>query len=129
MNSNPRPTPTDDELDRLLARRYRDTSSEFEARWVALKRELRQAPPARARFLPAWRPASWLGAVGALGAVATIAFVIYFSRSTTSSSPELTPKMSELLALDESLGRALPLLDEETRSALLHLSATRPTSH
>ncbi|MDI1247520.1 MAG: hypothetical protein PSV13_01430 [Lacunisphaera sp.] len=127
MKPDPRSTPSDDDLDRLLARRYHDTSPEFEARWVALKRELRQAPP-RARLLPAWRLTGWFGAVGALGAAAAIAFVMYSARPATSSSPELTPQVRELLALDESLGRALPLLDEETRTALLHLSASTPTS-
>jgi hypothetical protein len=129
MNPNPRPAPSDDDLDRLLARRYHDTSPEFEARWVALKRELRQAPPPRARLLPAWRLTGWFGAMGALGAAAAIAFVMYTARPTDSSSPELTPQVRELLALDDSLGRALPLLDEETRTALLHLSAATPTIH
>lgn len=128
MNPDPRPAPSDDDLDRLLARRYRDTSPEFEARWIELKRELRQMPPARARLLPAWRLTGWLGALGALGAAAAIAFVMYSARPASSSSPELTPQVRELLALDDSLGRALPLLDEETRNALLHLSAANPTS-
>lgn len=129
MNPDPRPAPSDDDLDRLLARRYHDTSPEFEARWVSLKRELRQAPPARARLLPAWRLTGWFGAVSALGAAAAIAFVMYSARPATSSSPELTPQVRELLALDASLGRALPLLDEETRNALLYLSAVTPTTH
>ena len=127
MKNNQRSSPSDEDIDRLLARRYRDTSPEFEARWVALKRELRQAPVARARLFPAWRLTGWLGAAGALGAAAAIAFVMYSARPSTSLSPELTPQVSELLALDETLGRALPLLDEETRTALLHLSAAAPT--
>ena len=44
MKPNENTPPRDDEIEALLARRYRDTSPEFEARWVALKRELRQAP-------------------------------------------------------------------------------------
>jgi len=127
MNTPPRPAPSDDDINRLLARRYRDTSPEFEARWVALKRELRQTPPARRRLLPAWRLTGWLGAVGALGAAAAVAFVVYSTRPTIPPSPELTPQVSELLALDETLSRALPLLDEENRTALLQLSATGPT--
>ena len=47
MNPPRSQPPRDDEIDALLARRYRDTSPEFEARWVALKREIRTAPPAR----------------------------------------------------------------------------------
>ncbi|MBI2496427.1 MAG: hypothetical protein HYV75_00305 [Opitutae bacterium] len=122
MNSHPRPAPSDEELDRLLARRYRDTSPEFEARWVALKRELRQAPPAHARLLPAWRLTGWLGA---LGAAAAVAFVVYSTRPPVSSpaAPDLSPQLTELLAMDAVLGRALPLLDEENRTALLHLPA------
>ena len=125
MNPDPRSTPSDDDLDRLLARRYRDTSPEFEARWVALKRELRQSPPARHRLLPAWRLTGWLGAVGALGAAAAVAFVMYSARPPTpaASVPGLSPQLSELLAMDAVLGRALPLLNEENRTALLHLPA------
>jgi hypothetical protein len=126
MKPDPRPAPSDDDLDRLLARRYHDTSPEFEARWVALKRDLRQTRPARARLLAAWRLSSWFGAVCALGTAAGVAFVIYSAQPAPSSSPELTPQVSELLALDETLGRALPLLDEETRTALMYLSAVTP---
>jgi hypothetical protein len=126
MNPDARSTPSDDDLDRLLARRYRDTSPEFEARWVALKRELRQAPPVRARLLPAWRLTGWFGAVGALGAAAAIAFVVYSARPPTPipSVAALSPQLTELLAMDAVLGRALPLLDEENRTALLHLPAS-----
>lgn len=123
MNPNPRSTPSDDDLDRLLARHYRDTSPEFEARWVALKRELRQAPPARGRLLPAWRLTGWLGAVGAAAAVA---FVVYSVRPPSPATPiaDLSPQLTELLAMDAVLGRALPLLDEENRAALLHLPSS-----
>lgn len=126
MNSNPRPTPSEDDLNRLLARRYRDTSPEFEARWVALKRELRQAPAARPRLFPAWRLTGWLGAVGALGAAAAVAFVVYSARPPTPipSVAGLSPQLTELLAMDAVLGRARPLLDEENRTALLHLPAS-----
>ncbi len=111
-------SPSDDELDLLLARGYRDTSPGFEARWIALKRELRQAPAPR-RF-PVWRLAGWLGA-----AVAA-AFVLFLTRPAVPPPPELTPQVGELLALDAALARAQPLLDEETRTALLHFSSTGP---
>lgn len=120
MTAPLRHPPADDELDTLLARRYRDTSPEFEARWVALKRDLRQAPAPRP--FPGWRLAGWLGA-----AAAVAAFVFLFTRPAVPSAPELTPQMRELLALDAALARAQPLLDEETRTALLHLSSVGST--
>lgn len=120
MKPDPRPAPTDDDLNRLLARRYRDTSPEFEARWVALKRELRQAPPVRSWGRPAWRLTGWLGA---LGAAAAVALLLYTVRSPSPASPGPSPQLTELLAMDAVLGRALPLLDEENRTALLHLPA------
>ncbi len=114
------PRPSDDELDALLARRYRDTSPEFEARWIDLKRALRQTPVSR-RF-PGWRRAGWFGA-----AAAAAVFTLFFTRPAAPSAPELTPQVRELLALDAALARAQPLLDEETRTALLHLSPVGPT--
>lgn len=113
------PPPSDDELDALLARRYRDTSPEFEARWVSLRRDLRQAPPPR-RF-PVWRLAGWLGAAAAVAGIG-----LFLTRPAVPPAPELTPQVSELLALDAALARAQPLLDEETRVALLHLSPASP---
>lgn len=126
MNPDPRSTPSDADVDRLLARRYRDTSPEFEARWVALKRELRQTPAARPRLFTVWRLTGWLGAAGALGAAAAIAFVVYAARPPASppAAAGLSPQLTELLAMDAVLGRALPLLDEENRTALLHLPAS-----
>lgn len=118
---HPHPPPSGDDLDRLLARRYRDTSPEFEARWVALRRDLRQAPRSPPRWFPAWRLAGWLGAACAA------AFVLLFTRPAGSSAPALTPAVRELLTLDAALARARPLLDEETRAALLHLAPADPT--
>lgn len=120
MNA-PRPTPpTDDEIDALLARRYRDTTADFEARWVALKRELRQAPPRRG----GWRWPAWAGHFVLSGAVT--ALVIAFALGTRepprgSGAAELTPALAELFTLDAALGRAGALLDPENRDALLHL--------
>ena len=71
----PRPTPPrDEDIDALLARRYRDTTPEFEARWTDLKRELRQRPIPR-------HPWSWvssnrwvlLGGVAAVMIALTVA--------------------------------------------------------
>jgi hypothetical protein len=113
------PRPTDDEIDALIARRYCDTSPEFEARWVALKRDLRQAPVPRRD--PVWRLAGWFGAAAA----ATV--VGLFLVRPSAPPPEPSPQVRELLALDAALARAEPLLDEETRTALLHLSSTGST--
>lgn len=120
MNSRDPLMPTDGELDVLLARRYRDTSPGFEERWVALKRELRQTPAPRR--LSTWRVTGWLGVLAAAAA-----FALFFIRPAVPPAPELTPLVRELLALDAALARAQPLLDEETRAALLHLSPATPS--
>lgn len=117
----PRPTPPrDDEIDPLLARRYRDTSPEFEARWVALKRDLRTAPPPRR---PAWITAwtSWVAVSGAVTAIALTAIV--WRRPAPPLAPDqVSPALAELFAMEAVLGRATVLLDAEQRDALLHLS-------
>lgn len=120
MNSNPSLPPDDQETDRLLARRYRDTSPEFEARWVALKRDLRQAPATRRRLWPGWPALGW---VGALGVAALLVLVVIQPRSPepVSAGPELSPQLAELFAMEAALAPAAPLLDEENRTALLHL--------
>ncbi len=123
MKTKPHPTPDDGQIDRLLARRYRDTTPEFEARWVALKRDLRQRPAGRTRFALPWRFAGWFGVVGA---AAALAFVLHFSRPAMDAPEALepSPQLAELFAMDAVLGKAVPLLDEENRTALLNLPAT-----
>ena len=115
--------PDDGEIDRLLARHYRDTSPEFEARWVALKRDLRQMPPARVGRSAPWRLAGWWGA---LGAAAAVALVIHFTSPLAPPSPvapAFSQNLADLLTMDTVLGRAEPLLDEDNRLALLNLPA------
>jgi len=123
MKTKLHPTPDDGQIDRLLARRYRDTTPEFEARWVALKRDLRQRPSSRARFALPWRFAGWFGVVGA---AAALAFVLHFNRPSMVAPEGLepSPQLAELFAMDAVLGQAVPLLDEENRTALLNLPAT-----
>lgn len=119
MKTTFRPPANDDEINRLLRRGYRDTSPEFEARWVELKRELRQPPRSR----PFWS-ASWAGWLGVLGAAAAVAFVVHFrhpAAPAVETRPELSPQLVELFSMDRVLDRATPLLDEENRDALLHL--------
>jgi len=122
MNTRPRPDPSDDDIDRLLARGYRDTSPRFEARWVALKRELRQRPVATTRLFPGWWRSGWFGA---LGAAVAVALVLYSARPTARmpTGQNFPHPLNELLAMDAVLGCAQPLLDEENRTALLHLPA------
>ena len=120
-------SPDDSDIDRLMARQYRDTSPEFEARWVALKRDLRQLPPARVRT--PWRLAGWFGA---LGAAAAVAFVVHLARPPTPAPAAdlvASPQLAELFAMDAVLARAAPLLDAENRTALLHLPVSgQPTN-
>lgn len=120
MNA-PRPNPPrDDEIDTLLARRYRDTSPEFEARWVALKRDLRNAPPRRPVWLTAWT--SWLAVGGAAAAIA-LTFMVWQRPAPPPAPDAVPPALAELFAMEAVLGRATVLLDAEQRDALLHLPA------
>jgi hypothetical protein len=124
MNADHHPMPDDRELDRLLARRYVETSPEFEARWVDLKRVLRQAPKRHTWQFHPWRFAGWLGG---LGVAAAIVMVVQFSRPASpplSPPATITPQLAELFAMDAALNPALPLLDADNRTVLLHLSAT-----
>jgi hypothetical protein len=122
MNT-PRPdSPRDAQVDALLARRYRDTSPEFEARWVALKRELRQEPvrPRRSAWLASWT--QWFALGGAVAAVA-ITFAVWRKPAPAIAPGEVSPALAELFAMEAVLGRATVLLDAENRDALLHLPA------
>jgi len=121
MNPNRPIPPRDDEIDALLARQYRDTTPEFEARWVDLKRELRTASAGRRR--PSW--AVWLGllATGSIVAVVLMTSTIRPPKAPPGLTMAEMPVMAELLAMDEVLGQGRVLLDGENRDALLHLSA------
>ena len=123
MNTPGSQPPRDNEIDALLARRYRDTSPEFEARWVALKRDLRTAPPARAL---AWHE-GWTRWFALGGAVAAVALTVSVWRRPAPAdvTTEPSPVLTELFAMDAVLGRATVLLDAENRDALFHL----PVSH
>jgi hypothetical protein len=125
MKNDDPSAPENRQLDQLLARRYRDTTPEFEARWVALKRELRQAPPPRTRRNVPWRFAGWFGVIGAAAAVA---LVVQLNRLPSRPTPEWlpSPQLAELFAMEAVLGRAVPLLDVENRTALLNLPVSDP---
>jgi hypothetical protein len=114
--------PGDDEIDALLARRYRDTSPEFEARWVNLKRELRTAAPTgRWSWFHGW--VRW-SALGGAVAAAVLTVSLWRQPPATELPGEVSPALAELFAMDAVLGRATALLDAENRDALLHLPAT-----
>ena len=128
MNPNDSRAPHDDEIDRLLARQYHDTTPAFEARWVALKRELRSAPAPR-RW-PSW--SVWVGLIGT-GAVAALVLTLSTTRRMPVPSASVgvdAPVVAELLAMDQVLGRGRVLLNSEERDALLHLSVpTNPATN
>lgn len=106
----------DADLDALLARRYRDTTPEFEARWINLKRELRSAPAARPSPWRGWT--TWF----ALGSVAAALLVVAsFLRQPTPPPAEVSPALAELFTMETVLSRGSALLDAESRDALLNL--------
>jgi len=120
MNA-PRP-PSEEEIDRLLASRLRDTTTAFEARWRDLRRELRQTPAPRRRWLtwPVW--STGLAAAGV--ALAAVLLLLHpWTPSAPPPAPAFSPVFAELLEMDDILGSATPLLDPENRDALLHLPA------
>lgn len=125
MKAQPLPV-SDDDLNRLLNRRYCDTSADFEVRWTELKRGLRQAPASRA---PAWRT-YWSVGLGVVGALAVLTFVITLRppQHPGPAIPEISPQLAELFAMEATLSQAAPLLSEENRTALLHLPAPRQES-
>lgn len=119
MKTTFHPSSDDKQIDQLLRRGYRDTSAEFEARWVALKRELRQPPRPRSFW-----SAPWVGWLGLVGAAATLAFVVHIRHTPTpavETQPSLSPELIELFSMDRVLEGATPLLNEENRDALMHL--------
>lgn len=110
------PEPADEDIDRLLARRLRDTTPEFEARWIELKRTLRNAPPRRRSLpLPLW---SLLLA----GGVAAAALLLVPDRRVPSTL-ETSPALAELWEMDATLVAGTILLDDDSRAELLHVAA------
>ena len=117
----PRDPIRDEEIDGLLARRYRDTTPEFEARWVALKRTLRLAPARRRWSWSRWTP--WV-ALGTAAAAAVFAISLNLRTSPRISEPSTA--LAELFAMESVLSRGSVLLDAENRDALLHLPVSAP---
>ena len=121
MNPHHPHPPSDDDIDRLLASQLKDTTPEFERRWVDLKRQLRTAPPRRS-LVPAW--AAWLGLFSAGVTLVAIFTVLRPGRPEAPAVASVpSPMLAELFVMDEVLARATPLLDAESRDVLLHLPA------
>lgn len=113
----------DHDLDALLGSRMRDTTPEFEARWVAFKRRLRTEPPGR-HAVPAW--AAWLGLMSAGVTLVAILLALHPWRPAPPPGRNLAPDLDELLTMDSVLQSATALLDPENRDALLNLPAPPP---
>lgn len=126
MNADRPAPPRDEDLDALLARRYHDTTPEFEARWVALKRELRTTSgPPRQRGRE-WR--GWLALAALTGALAVLALGPWRREAVPAAAPSSrAPVLADLVAMDAVLAPAAVLLEEESRMALLHLPTPTPT--
>jgi len=119
---NPKNPNRDENIDALLARRYRDTTPEFEARWVALKRDLRQTPVRRRWSWSGW--SAWMTIGAAAAAIVLVASLTL--RTDPPPTAELSPALAELFTMEAVLSRGSALLDPENRDALLHLPASVP---
>lgn len=115
--NRPRPQPpTDRELDRLLASRLERTSPDFELRWRALRATL----AGQRTGLASWR--RWFVWPGlAIASAAAVALLLVFRTPSVPPSANQAAVFQQLLALDAALQPALPLLDGESRDAVLHL--------
>ncbi|ACB74718.1 hypothetical protein [Opitutus terrae] len=118
----PDPVPSDDEVDRLLRRRLKDTTPEFEARWIELKRALRATPRRRSSI---WARPLWSVLLATSVAVAALLLI---PRSPRPVATEASPKLAELWKMDQTLAGSTALLSSETRAELLHVDAAQPSS-
>lgn len=116
MNHENKRPPSDDEIDQVLAARVRRTSPEFEMRWRELRAGFTAQPRPRRPF---W--ASWLLWPGLAATVGAAALIIVLQRSPGPTQMTVPITFEELIALDNALQPAKPLLDAESRDALLHL--------
>jgi hypothetical protein len=114
--------PRDEDIDALLARRYRDTSQQFEARWIELKRELRREPRHQSWWTLFVRR-DWLALAGTAAVAAVLAVVVWRRDPAPRDTMTASASLAELFAMDAVLVQATALLDEENREALLHLPA------
>lgn len=117
MSDDPLRSPSDSDLDRLLASQPRRTTPEFEQRWRELRATFGHRPaPVRQLWRNVW---VWPGLAAAIAAA--VLFVTLRVRAPATASDFVA--FEKLIALDATLARAMPLLEAENRDALLHLPA------
>jgi hypothetical protein len=123
MNLTPRPP----DPEALLRQNLRDTSPAFEARWVALKRDLRGERAAKSSWRWPW-PA--LAAGSGLLALLTLAF--FWAQPGLTGTPGSNPvatqhtvsaqMIEEMLTLNESLAPALGVIEPGMIETLVMLA-------
>ncbi len=102
----------------LLRSGLRDTTPDFERRWVDLKRELRTRPvPGPAAGWRRW----WWTAVPATAALALV--LLIQSRPAPGPAPAEYAAYEELFRLDDELRSALPLVEDTLLDDLLAMPA------
>lgn len=123
MNLTPRPP----DPEALLRQNLRDTSPAFEARWVALKRDLRCERAAKS----SWRW-SWPSLTAGAGLLALLSLVLFWPQSGQTGTPGGPPMVArhtvspqtieEMLTLNEALAPALGVIDPEMLETLVMLA-------
>lgn len=108
--------PSDEDLERLLSSNVRRTRPEFEQRWRELRGTFTSPQPSRVR----WRWMLWPGLATGAALAVLLAFELRPSSPPASPGPV---SFEELIALNDALAPAQPLLEAETREAVINLPA------
>lgn len=119
MNHPLQPPPEDPES--LLRSGLRDTTPEFERRWVDLRRALRQGAAPRTAGRRRW----WWSLLPAAVAV-TAVWLLLLPPAPREPAADLGA-YAELFSLDADLRAALPLTDLEAVDTLFNLSLPDPS--
>lgn len=109
-----------DDPETLLRSGLRDTTPDFERRWVDLKRELRTRPAPRAA---GGRRRWWWTAVPAATAAALVLALLFLPRPAAGPAPAEFAAYEELFRLDDELRSALPLAEDTLLDDLLAMPA------
>jgi hypothetical protein len=110
-----RPAPSDEDLDRLLASQLKRTSPKFELRWRQLRAGF--GIPAPRRGLSWWL--FWPGI--ATAGLAAFALVTVLRHSSNPAPVPDATAWADVFRLEAALAPAAPLLDRDTRDAVIHL--------